>query len=125
MGIGIGIGISSHILGLVGQRVNVITLDEQAQQINIISARDRPKKVIDPVTGIKGTVNRYVCRQVRDVPFLGNACVLEIDLAQMFVSKNVRRMEACEFFDKGNRFTLRFCRLFTCSIRIFIRKIYD
>ena len=106
-----GIGISTNILGLVGQRVNEIKLDEQTQQINILCARDRRKKVIDTVTGMKGTVNRYVCRQVRDVPFLGYPCVLEIELAQVFVSKNARRMEACEFVDKGNRFTRRFCRL--------------
>ena len=47
-----GIGISTNILGLVGQRVNEIKLDEQTQQINILCARDRRKKVIDPVTGM-------------------------------------------------------------------------
>jgi hypothetical protein len=92
-----GIGIASKLSGLVGQRVNGIKLDEQAQQINILCARDGRTKVIDPDTGIKGNVNRYVCRQVRDVLFLGYACVLEIELAQVFVSKIARRMEACEF----------------------------
>jgi hypothetical protein len=46
-----GIGTSSNILGLVGQRVNEIKLDEQSQQINIFCVRDRRKIVIDPVTG--------------------------------------------------------------------------
>jgi transposase len=63
------------------------------------------------VTGIQGTVNRYVSREVRDIPFMGYPCILKIELAQVFVSKNVRRMEACELVDKGNRFTRRFCRL--------------
>jgi transposase len=106
-----GTGISANILGLGGQRVNEIKLDEQNQKIQILCSRDRRKKVIDPVTGIKGTVNRYVRRQVRDVPLLGYPCILEIELAQVFISKNARRMEACEFVDKGNRFTQRFCRL--------------
>jgi hypothetical protein len=66
-----GIGILSIILVLIRQRVNPIKLDEQAQQIDIVCARQRRKKVIDPVTGVQGTVNCYVCRQVRDVPFLG------------------------------------------------------
>jgi transposase len=106
-----GIGISSNILGLVGQRVNEIKLDELTQQVQIVCRRDRRKKVVDPVTGMKGTVNRYVSRLVRDIPFMGYPCLLEIELAQVFVSKNARRMEACEFVDKGNRFTRRFCRL--------------
>jgi len=105
------IGISASILGLKGQRVNEIKLDETKQQVNIFCSRDRRKKVVDPITGIKGTVNRYVCRQVRDVPLFGYPCVLEIELAQVFISKNERRMEACEFVDKGVRVTQRFCRL--------------
>lgn len=104
-------GISANILGLKGQRVNEIKLDKYKQQVLVLCSRDRRKKVIDPVTGTKGTVNRYIRRQVRDVPLLGYPCMLEIELAQVFVSKNERRMEACEFVDKGNRFTQRFCRL--------------
>ncbi len=106
-----GTGISANILGLKGQRVNEIKLDEYKQQVQVLCSRDRRKKVIDPVTGTKGTVNRYVRRQVRDVPILGYPCILEIELAQVFVSKNARRMEACEFVDKGSRYTQRFCRL--------------
>ncbi len=106
-----GTGISANILGLKGQRVNEIKLDKYKQQVQVLCSRDRRKKVIDPVTGTKGTVNRYVRRQVRDVPLLGYPCILEIELAQVFVSKNARRMEACEFVDKGSRFTQRFCRL--------------
>ena len=106
-----GTGISANILGLKGQRVNEIKLDKYKQHVLVSCSRDRRKKVIDPVTGAKGTVNRYVRRQVRDVPLLGYPCMLEIELAQIFVSKNARRMEACEFVDKGSRFTQRFCRL--------------
>jgi transposase len=76
-----GIGISYNILRLVGQRVNEIKLDEVTQQVNIVYRRDRRKKVVDPVTGLKGTVNRYVSRDVRDIPFMGYPCILKIELA--------------------------------------------
>jgi len=105
------IGIQSDILGLKGQRVNQIKLDEQAQQLVIHCRRDKRRNAIDPVTGKKGTVNRYVRRQVRDVPLFGYPCVIEVELAQVFISKNERRMEHCEFVDKGWRFTRRFCRM--------------
>lgn len=105
------IGIQRDILGLQGQRVNQVKLDEQEQQLVIHCNRDRRRNAIDPVTGKKGTINRYVRRQVRDVPLFGYPCVIEIELAQVFISKNERRMERCEFVDKGCRFTRRFCRL--------------
>lgn len=73
--------------------------------------RDRRRKVVDPVTGKKGTINRYVKRQIKDVPLFGYPCMLEIELAQVWVSKNERRVEYCEFVDKGSRFTHRFCHL--------------
>ena len=105
------IGIQRDILGLKGQRVNQIGLDEQAQQLVIHCSRDRRRNAIDPVTGQKGTINRYVRRQVRDVPLFGYPCIIEVELAQVFISKNARRLEHCEFVDKGCRFTRRFCRM--------------
>jgi transposase len=105
------IGIQRDILGLKGQRVNQIKLDEQAQQLVIHCRRDKRRNAIDPVTGKKGTINRYVRRQVRDVPLFGYPCVIEVELAQVFISKNERRMEHCELVDKGWRFTRRFCRM--------------
>ena len=105
------IGIQRDILGLKGQRVNQIKLDEQEQQLVIHCRRDKRRNAIDPVTGKKGTINRYVRRQVRDVPLFGYPCVIEVELAQVFISKNERRMEHCDFVDKGWRFTRRFCRM--------------
>ncbi|WP_419620845.1 hypothetical protein, partial [Thiolapillus sp.] len=35
-------------------------------------------------------INRYIQRQVRDVPFCGRRCLIEIELAQVWVSKNER-----------------------------------
>ncbi len=53
------IGIQRDILGLKGQRVNQIRLDEQEQQLVIHCRRDKRRNAKDPVTGQKGTVNRY------------------------------------------------------------------
>jgi transposase len=106
-----GIDIQRDILGLKGQCVNQIELDDEKEQLVIFCRRDRRRNAIDPVTRQKGTVNRYVHRQVRDVPLFGYPCVIEIELAQVFISKNERRMECCEFVDKGGRFTRRVCRM--------------
>jgi transposase len=104
-------GISKNILGLTGQRVNDISLDQHTKNVVIYCRRDRRKMVIDPVTEQQGTVNRYVRRTIRDLPLFGYPCQIEIELAQVFISKNERRIEYCEFVDKGRNFTHRFCRM--------------
>jgi len=78
-------------LGLKGQRVNDIKLDQEEQRLVIRCARDRRRNAVDPVSGKQGNINRYVHRQVRDVPLFDYPCVLEIELAQVFVSKNVAK----------------------------------
>ena len=111
-----GIDIQRDILGLKGQCVNQIKLDDEEEKLVIHCHRDRRRNAVDPATGKKGTVNRYVHRQVRDVPLFGYPCVIEMELAQVFISKNERRMECCKFVDKGGRFTRRFCRMISGGI---------
>src|SRR5690606_17964083 len=55
-------------------------------------------------------LNQYVRRQVTDLPMFGYRCVLDIELAQVWISKNERRLEQCSFVDKGCRYTKRFCQ---------------
>ncbi len=86
-----GVGISAQILGLKGQCVNQIQWQDSTRRIVIQCRRDRRRKAVDPLTGKKGTINRYIQRQVRDVPFCGRRCLIEIELAQVWVSKNERR----------------------------------
>ena len=50
-----GIGISSHILGLKGQRVNKMKLDEEAQQLVIHCSRDRRRNARQ--TGVAALTN--------------------------------------------------------------------
>ena len=58
------INISPTILGLGGQRVNEITLNKHHKTVHIHCKRDKRRKAIDPLTGQKGTINRFVKRQV-------------------------------------------------------------
>ena len=105
------INISHDILSLKGQRVNGIKLAEGGDKVVIHCSRDARMSAIDPATGKKGSINRHIRRQVNDMPLLGYRCVIEIELAQVFINKGERRIERCDFVDKGCRFTHRYCRL--------------
>jgi hypothetical protein len=101
--------ILASILSLKGQRVNYKEHDQKCHQIVIHCSRDRRLKAVDPYTGL--TVNQYVRRQVRDVPLFGLPCVLNIELAQVWISKNERHIESTDFVGKDSRYTNRFCQL--------------
>jgi len=103
--------IPTAILALKGQVINKIELNDDDQKVVIHCERDKRRAVIDPLTGSKGRINRLVKRQVRDTPIGGHSCWIEIELAQVYLSKNERRMEHCPFVDKGSYYTHRFCRL--------------
>ena len=105
------LGIPAKILCLSGQRVNHIQLEQESQQVVIRCKRDRRRKAVDPISGKQGPINRYIRREIRDIPLFGYPCIIEIELAQVFSGKNERRIEQCEFVDKGSRFTHRFCRM--------------
>jgi len=106
-----GTSIPIDILSLKGQRVNKIEHDQAQNQVIIHCSRDKRRLPVDPSSGLKGTVNQYVRRQVRDLPFMGLPCLIDIELAQVRIKDNIRHIEACEFIDKGSRYTKRFCKL--------------
>jgi len=103
--------IPRDILSLSGQRVNQIKYDPSLEKVVIHCSRDRRRKAIDPVTGQRGRINQTLRRKVTDLPLFGYPCVIDIELAQVWISKNNRRLEQCDFVDKGCRYTKRFCRL--------------
>lgn len=105
------INIPKHILALKGQCVKEILYNAKEERLEIYCRRDRRKRAIDPKTQQPGRINQYIKRQVIDLPLMGNKCVIEIELGQVFINRNERRIEACEFVDKGNFYTMRFCRL--------------
>lgn len=105
------INIPSQILALKGQCVKEILFNQENKIIKIYCRRDKRKKAVDPKTGKVCRINQYIKRQVSDIPCFGCPCIIEIELAQVFVNRNERRIETCEFVDKGYFYTLRFCRL--------------
>lgn len=105
------ISISSKILGLSGQAVKHIELDENIQTVTIYCERDQRRAIKDPISGSPASVNRYVRRNVRDLPLFGKHCVIALELAQVKTSDKLRRMEACELVDNGARFTKRYCHM--------------
>lgn len=106
-----GTSIPIDILSLNGQRVNNIEHDYAQNQVIIHCSRDRRRSPVDPSSGLKGTVNQYIHRQVRDLPFMGLPCLINIELAQVRIKGKVRHIESCEFLDTGSRYTKRFCKL--------------
>lgn len=106
-----GTSIPTNMLSLKGQRVNKIEHDQEHDQVIIHCSRDKRRSPIDPSSGLKGTVNQYIRRQVRDLPFMGLPCLIDIELAQVRINGKIRHIEYCEFVDKGSRYTKRFCRL--------------
>jgi transposase len=105
------INITVNILGLSGQIVNEVALNKEHKTAHILCRRDKRRKAIDPLTRKQGTINRYIQRQVKDIPLFGYPCYVNIELSQVYISKNERRIEQCDFVDKGCRFTQRYCYL--------------
>ncbi|MBL4866835.1 MAG: ISL3 family transposase, partial [Pseudomonadales bacterium] len=105
------LNISSKILSLPGQLVKQAKHDLSQQKLIIRCKRDRRYPVLDPLNGRPAVVNRYVSRTIRDLPLCGYDCYLEVELAPVIGTDGKRRMERCEFVDRGSRYTLRLCRL--------------
>jgi len=103
--------IPAHILALKGQCVKEIIYNQLNERIEIICRRDNRRKAIDPETGQSGRINQTIKRRIKDLPMIGCPCLIEIELAQVFINRNERRIETCEFVDKGHLYTIRFCRL--------------
>lgn len=105
------LSIPTKLLSLKGQRINRILPNHSENKVTIFCQRDKRRAAIDPVTGLAGRINCLIKRKVRDTPLFGLPCWVEIELAQVYISKNERRLESCTFVDKGCYFTQRFCRL--------------
>lgn len=100
-----------NIFNLKGQVVKDIRLSDENNCLVIHCRRNKKYRAIDPQTNRSGTINMYVRRKIKDIPMLGFPCLIEIELAQVYLNKNERRIESCDFVDKGCFYTKRFCRL--------------
>jgi len=105
------LSISSKILGLQGQRVKGAQHDLEKQRLTITCDRDRRYRAIDPQSDQPAPINRYVRRQVRDLPICGFDCHLELELAQVLTDRGRRLMERSDILETGHLYTHRFCRL--------------
>lgn len=105
------LNIPTKIMALNGQVINEIEFDSEKNAVNIRCSRDRRRVAVDPQTGKTGRINTLVKRTIRDTPFMGHSCAIEIELAQVYINKNARRLEECPFVDKGVNFTHRLCQL--------------
>ncbi len=105
------INILSPILGLKGQCVNQIHHDSALNTLTIHCRRDKRYSIKDPISQKPGTVNCYVRRVIHDLPLLSLRVNVEIELAQVLTKENKRRIEHCDFVDKGSYYTKRFCSL--------------
>ena len=99
----------SQLISLQGQRIHSVKVDESTQSIDVYCHRDRRFKVVDPESKKPCTVNTYVCRTIYDLPISGKCCRIHIQLVQVRTSQGDRRIESCEFVEKGVRYSKRFC----------------
>jgi transposase len=81
------------------------------QKLIVKCHRDRRFKSLDPETGTVASINRYVRRQVQDLPIAGYPCVIDFELAQVRIDDSKRLVEHCDFVAKGSRYTRRFCQM--------------
>ena len=98
-------------MNIPGQSVKHVEQNVDLKRIKVYCERDRRYRVVDPSNGKTATINCYQRRTLRDLPLCGLNCYLEVELAQVAAANGRRLIEVCEFVDKGNRYTLRFCRL--------------
>lgn len=105
------INIPSSILSFPGQCVKQIEHNLTEGIIRVICRRDKRYAPRDPGGRKCNTVNRYIRRQVHDIPFLGYPFDVQIELAEVLTKENKRRIEHSEFVDKGKYYSKRFCRL--------------
>lgn len=103
--------IPGKILSLNGQKINQIQFNDEDASVHIRCSRDKRRAAVDPVTGRHCRINRLVKRKIRDTPLMGHMCTIEIELAQVYINKNERRIERSPFVDKGAHFTDRLCQL--------------
>jgi transposase len=103
--------IPAKILGLEGQVIKAVVLDEDTGRVRVVCRRDRRRRPVDRRTGRRGSVNRLLRRTILDVPLGGHRCEIEIEYAETFLSPGDVRVEALPFVSAKARVTKRFARL--------------
>ncbi len=106
-----GATIPATIMDYQGQVIERVEHDESGGKVRIFCRRDRRKKPVAAGTGRSGGINRLKKRWVSDLPLAGQACQVEIEYAEVFISPSVVRVEQLPFVDPGMRVTKRYALL--------------
>lgn len=104
------ITLPTHIFNINGQVVKDFISDDSKHSLKFICDRDKRYKAKTDYPG-NFTTNRYVRRDVKDLPLWGRMVVLSIELKQLRFPDGTRRIESVDFVDKSCYYTLRFCKL--------------
>ncbi len=105
------ISFPTHLFNIKGQSIQSMDFENTEQKLIVKCHRDRRFKSLDPETGTVASINRYVRRQVQDLPIAGYPCVIDFELAQVRIDDSKRLVEHCDFVAKGSRYTRRFCQM--------------
>ena len=106
-----GATIPAAIMGYQSQVIERVEHDEAGGRVRIFCRRDRRIKPIAAGTDRSGGINRFKRRWVSDLPLAGQACQVEIEYAEVFISPSVVRVEQLPFVDPGMRVTKRYALL--------------
>lgn len=111
-----GAAIPARILGLRGQVVNGVTV-EDGGVIRVECRRDVRYRPVDARTGQRGRVNRRLRRRVWDVPMFGHRVALDIEYLEIAIGARDRRVEHLDFVEAGARYTQRLAELVSALCR--------
>lgn len=111
-----GAAIPARILGLRGQVVNAVTV-EDGGVIRVNCRRDIRYRPVDARTGQRGRVNRRLRRTVWDVPLFSHRVALDIEYLEIAIGARDRRVEQLAFVDTGARYTQRLAELVSALCR--------
>jgi len=106
-----GATIPVGIMGYQGQVIERVEHDATCGTVRISCRRDRRVKAIAAGTGRCGHVHRLKRRWITDLPLVGQACQVEIEYAEVFISPSVVRVEQLPFVEPTTRVTKRYALL--------------
>jgi len=106
-----GATIPVGIMGYQGQVIEAVEHDPACGIVRISCRRDRRVTPIAAGIGRSGGVHRLKRRWVSDLPLMGQACQVEIEYAEVFVSPSVVRVEQLAFVEPAMRVTNRYALL--------------
>jgi len=110
------LAIPSRIVGVRGQVVNGVTM-EDGGVLSVQCRRDARILPVDARTGQRGRPNRWLRRRVWDLPLFGHRVALDVEYLEIAIGARDRRVEQLEFVGAGSLYTKRFEALISALCR--------